>query len=35
MEIKEGVNIQGLDIVMRPALIQAEIIWRSLGRPRS
>lgn len=31
MKIKEGVNIQGLDIRVRHILIEADKIWQSLG----
>jgi len=33
MIIKQGANIQGLDIRMRPALIEAESIWKAHGQP--
>lgn len=32
MKIKQGVNIQGLDLKMRPALVHAERIWKQNGR---
>lgn len=32
MKIKEGANIQGIDIRMRPALIEAERIWKQYGQ---
>ena len=32
MKIKNGANIQGLDIRMRPALIAASEIWNNLGQ---
>jgi len=32
MQIKSGVNMAGLDIRMRPALIAAEKIWKDLGQ---
>lgn len=32
MRIKEGVSLQGLDIKMRPVLVQAARIWRNLGK---
>ena len=32
MELKEGVILHGLDIRMRPALIQAEKIYEKYGR---
>lgn len=32
MKIKDGANIQGLDICMRPALIKADRIWKNLGQ---
>jgi len=31
MKIKKGANIQGLDIRMRPVLVEADKIWRELG----
>jgi len=31
MKIKKGVIMQGLQIEMQPALIEAERIWKSLG----
>lgn len=31
MQIKEGANIQGLDIRMRPVLIAADSIWKRRG----
>ena len=32
MQIKEGANIQGLDIRMRPALITADAIWKKFDQ---
>ena len=32
MEIKEGVVLAGLNIYMRPVLIEAEKIWKRYGR---
>lgn len=32
MQIKEGVILAGLDIKMRPVLIEAEKIWKRYGR---
>jgi len=32
MKIKEGANIQGLDLRMRPVLIAADDIWSSVGQ---
>lgn len=32
MIIKPGANIQGIDIRMRPALVQAERIWKQFGQ---
>ena len=32
MKIKDGVNIQGIDIRMRPTLIAAEKIWKKYGQ---
>lgn len=32
MKIKDGVNIQGLDIKIRPALIAANKIWKKYGQ---
>ena len=32
MQIKDGVNIQGLDIRMRPVLIVADEIWKTYGQ---
>lgn len=31
MKIKEGANIQGLDIRMRPVLIAADMVWQNHG----
>ena len=33
MRLKDGANIQGLDLRVRPALIHAERIWKLCGRP--
>ena len=32
MKIKAGANLQGLDIRVRPILVEAEKIWLSLGQ---
>lgn len=32
MQIKPGVNIQGIKLEMRTALVHAEIIWREHGQ---
>ena len=32
MEVKEGVVIAGLDLKMRPVLVEAEKIWKRYGR---
>jgi hypothetical protein len=32
MKIKDGVIMQGLQIVMRPALIEAERLWKQFGQ---
>lgn len=32
MKIKPGANLQGLDIRVRPILVEAEKIWLSLGQ---
>ncbi len=32
MQIKDGVNIQGIDIRMRPALIVADELWKRFGQ---
>lgn len=32
MKIKQGANIQGLDIRIRPALIVADKVWKELGQ---
>lgn len=32
MRIKDGADIKGLDIRVRPALIEAERIWKAHGR---
>lgn len=32
MQIKEGVILAGLDIKMRPALIEADKVWKAYGQ---
>jgi len=32
MKIKKGVSLQGLRLVMRPVLIEADLIWQKLGQ---
>ena len=32
MKIKDGANIQGLDMRMRPVLVNAERIWKDAGQ---
>ena len=32
MKIKSGASIQGLDIRMRPALVEADVIWSQRGK---